>query len=86
MLAFFAGVAIGAAFFGGLWWTVLQGVRTTQTGSPVSRQLPAQDDVRFDRVLSGGDRTFGSPRRVPAWICAGSRSGRAAHPAGNDER
>ena len=28
MLAFFAGVAIGAAFFGGLWWTVLQGVRT----------------------------------------------------------
>lgn len=30
MLAFFAGVAIGAAFFGGLWWTVLQGVRTTR--------------------------------------------------------
>ena len=28
MPAFFAGVAIGAAFFGGLWWTVLQGVRT----------------------------------------------------------
>ena len=28
MLAFFAGVAIRAAFFGGLWWTALQGVRT----------------------------------------------------------
>ena len=27
-LVFFTGVAIGAAFFGGLWWTVLKGVRT----------------------------------------------------------
>ena len=26
-LVFFTGVAIGAAFFGGLWWTVLKGVR-----------------------------------------------------------
>jgi len=30
MLAFFAGVAVGAAFFGVLWWTVLQGVRTSR--------------------------------------------------------
>jgi len=29
-LVFFTGVAIGAAFFGGLWWTVLTGVRTTR--------------------------------------------------------
>jgi F1F0 ATPase subunit 2 len=27
-LVFFTGVAIGAVFFGGLWWTVLKGVRT----------------------------------------------------------
>ena len=27
-LTFFIGAAIGAAFFGGLWWTVLEGVRT----------------------------------------------------------
>jgi F1F0 ATPase subunit 2 len=27
-LAFFTGVAVGAVFFGGLWWTVLKGVRT----------------------------------------------------------
>lgn len=30
-LAFFIGVAIGAVFFGGLWWTVLLGVRTGKT-------------------------------------------------------
>ena len=29
-LIFFTGVAIGAAFFGGLWWTVLKGVRTSR--------------------------------------------------------
>ena len=27
-LAFFTGVSIGAVFFAGLWWTVLNGVRT----------------------------------------------------------
>ena len=27
-LVFFTGVAIGAVFFGGLWWTVFKGVRT----------------------------------------------------------
>ena len=27
-LVFFTGVAIGAVFFGGLWWTVLLGIRT----------------------------------------------------------
>jgi F1F0 ATPase subunit 2 len=27
-LAFLAGLAIGAAFFGGLWWTVSRGIRS----------------------------------------------------------
>jgi F1F0 ATPase subunit 2 len=27
-LVFFTGVSIGAVFFGGLWWTVLQGARS----------------------------------------------------------
>jgi F1F0 ATPase subunit 2 len=27
-LVFFTGVAIGTLFFGGLWWTVLKGIRT----------------------------------------------------------
>ena len=50
-LAFFAGVLLGAVFFGGLWWTVQQGCHVREAGALVPRQLAAANQYDSGWIL-----------------------------------
>ncbi len=53
--AFLAGLALGAIFFGGLWWTVRRALKSGDAGRVVRGQPPFAD----------GDRPLGLLLRLP---------------------
>ena len=81
VLAWVAGVVLGAIFFGGLWWTVRKGVSSKRPALWFSRQPAAADEHCPGWILFCLGRSLGAAAAVPPWICHGTPRRDAADPS-----
>ena len=64
-----AGMLLGTAFFGGLWWTVRQGVFVPAAGGLVPGQRAGADQDPAGRILLCLGRSWGPAAGLSPRIC-----------------
>ncbi len=82
-LAWAAGVLLGTMFFGGLWWTVHEGVYIQKAGAFLFRQPGGPDGDRLGRILFGFRAGLGwGFRSPPPWFFNRAPDRDPPHPKG----
>ena len=81
VLAWVAGVVLGAIFFGGLWWTVRKGVSSQRPALWFFGSLLLRMSIALAGFYFVSARSLGAAAAVSPWICHGTPGRDVADPA-----